>query len=77
MLATISVGVVLASLLTKFMFLYDDKTRFYGVNFAQFIRQHDGKCEDGADTKPLLAETKRASFHELGLLLRVRTREHM
>ena len=74
MLSTISGGVV-ASLLTKFMFLYDDKTRFYGKNLAQFIRQQT--CEGGDGTKSLSRKDTAARFHELGSLLRVRTREHI
>ena len=73
MLATISGGVA-ASLLTKFMFLYDDTTRFYGKNLAQFIRQ--GAPVDG-ETKPLLTPQS-ARFHELGTMTRIRaSREHI
>jgi len=73
MLSTISGGVV-ASLLTKFMFLYDDKTKFYGKNLAQFIRQQT--CEAAVPSNTATKYTA-ARFHELGSLLRVRTREHI
>jgi hypothetical protein len=77
MLSTITGGVV-ASLLTKFMFLYDKETKFHGMDLAKYIRQHDADCE-GDDAAPLIKTKKRlaSQFHGLGSLLRVRPREHI
>ena len=88
MLSTIG-GSVVASLLTKFMFLYDDETKLWGkYDLARIIRQHE-KCDVGddvptAEVTPLMPPggsrrlAKSAThFHALGSLYARRTREHI